>query len=58
VNIQHAALALFRDESGQNLVEYALVAGLVALGAVLVLSAFSNQVSSVFNSIGNTLAGS
>jgi len=44
-----------QDESGQNLVEYALLAGMVAIGATLVLSAFNNQVSSVFNSLGNSL---
>jgi pilus assembly protein Flp/PilA len=58
MSINPAVLALMQDESGQNLVEYALLAGMVAIGATLVLSAFNNQVSSVFNSLGNSLTAS
>ena len=33
-NIQHAFVAFVKDESGQDLIEYALVAGLIGLGAI------------------------
>jgi pilus assembly protein Flp/PilA len=46
---------LLKDESGQNLIEYAVVAGLVALGCITSMSSFSTKVRSAFNSIGTTL---
>ncbi len=39
------------DQSGQDLIEYALVAALVGLGAVTAMSGLSNQISNVFNSV-------
>lgn len=47
--------ALVRDESGQDLIEYALIAALVALGAIAAMGGLSNQISNAFNSIGNSL---
>jgi pilus assembly protein Flp/PilA len=43
------------DESGQDLIEYALIAALVALGAVAAMRSLSNNVGKTFNSIGNSL---
>jgi len=37
-NIKLAVAALIHDESGQDLIEYALVAGLIGLGAVVAMS--------------------
>ncbi|MGC2300777.1 MAG: Flp family type IVb pilin [Acidobacteriaceae bacterium] len=47
--------ALVDDESGQDLIEYALIAALVALGALAAMGSLSNQISNEFNSIGNSL---
>jgi pilus assembly protein Flp/PilA len=47
--------ALLREESGQDLIEYALIAALVALGAIVSMGSLSNQISNEFNSIGNSL---
>jgi len=43
------------DESGQDLIEYALVAGLVGLGAVAAMSTLSGKIGTAFGSIGTTL---
>ncbi len=46
---------LMTDESGQDLIEYALVAALVGLGAVASLKSLSGIISTVFTSIGTSL---
>jgi pilus assembly protein Flp/PilA len=43
------------DESGQDLIEYALVAALVGLGAVVALKNLSSNIRNSYNSIGTTL---
>ncbi len=47
--------SLFRDESGQDLIEYALVAALIALGAVAAMSRLAEQIINAFNAIGRQL---
>jgi pilus assembly protein Flp/PilA len=47
--------ALLHEESGQDLIEYALIAALIALGAIVAMGGLSNQISNEFNSIGNSL---
>jgi pilus assembly protein Flp/PilA len=42
---------LWRDESGQDLIEYALVAALIALAATAGMSSVATQISSSFTSI-------
>jgi pilus assembly protein Flp/PilA len=53
-----AILQFIRDESGQDLIEYALVAALVGLGAVTALKGLSAKISASFNSVGSTLTSS
>ena len=49
-------LKLFvQDESGQDLIEYALVAALVGLGAVAAMNGLSNSIANTFNGVGNSL---
>lgn len=43
------------DESGQDLIEYALVAGLIGLGAVVAMSGLDTKIKSAFNTVGNNL---
>jgi pilus assembly protein Flp/PilA len=50
--------ALLHDEDGQDLIEYALVAALVGLGAVSALKGLSTKISGVFTGIGSTLTSS
>ena len=47
--------ALVRDESGQDLIEYALIAALIALGAIFSMGSLANQISNAFNAVGNSL---
>jgi len=48
----------WKDEGGQDLVEYALAAGLVAVAAVAAMPALSTTVSTVFSKIGSIIASS
>jgi pilus assembly protein Flp/PilA len=41
--------------SGQDLIEYALVAGLIGLGAVVAMSGLSTKIGSAFGAVGNSL---
>lgn len=51
---QHLSKFL-KDESGQDLIEYALVAALVGLGSVAAMSGLSNSIANTFNGVGNQL---
>jgi pilus assembly protein Flp/PilA len=46
---------LVAEESGQDLIEYALVAALVGLGAVAAMKGLSNSIGTTFNGVGNSL---
>ena len=46
-----------QEESGQDLIEYALVAGLIGIGAVTAMTNLGGKISRVFNAIGTNLAG-
>jgi len=46
---------LATDEAGQDLIEYALVAALVGLGAVAAMRGLKNSVGNTFNGVGNSL---
>jgi pilus assembly protein Flp/PilA len=43
------------DESGQGLVEYALIIALVAIGLIVILTLLRNSVGNVFNESRNRL---
>jgi pilus assembly protein Flp/PilA len=47
---------LMQDESGQDLIEYALVAGLIGLGAVTAMSGLATKIGTAFTNIGTTLS--
>ena len=48
-------LRVWKDTSGQDLVEYALAAGLVAVAAVAAMPALSTTVSTVFVKIASII---
>jgi pilus assembly protein Flp/PilA len=50
--------AFIQDDSGQNLIEYALVAGLIGLAAVVAMTSLGTKISTAFNTIGSTLTNS
>ena len=47
-----------QDESGQDLIEYALVAGLIGLGAVAAMSSLSGAISGAFSNVSSRLTSS
>jgi pilus assembly protein Flp/PilA len=51
----HLARSLASDESGQDLIEYALIAALIALSAILAMKGLANKISNEFNVVGNSL---
>jgi pilus assembly protein Flp/PilA len=46
---------LWRDDAGQDLIEYALVAALVGLSALAAMRGLKNSVGNTFNGVGNSL---
>jgi pilus assembly protein Flp/PilA len=48
----------WQDTQGQDLVEYALAAGLVAVAAVAAMPSLSSVVSNVFTKIGSIIGSS
>jgi len=46
-----------KDESGQDLIEYALIGTLIALGAVSSLRNVASGVTGVFVALGSTITG-
>jgi pilus assembly protein Flp/PilA len=49
---------ILTQEDGQDLVEYALVVALVALGATVAMKALATQISAAFTYITTTLSSS
>lgn len=46
---------LIKDDEGQDLIEYALIGGLVALGAVAALTALSTDLKGLFDKVAEKL---
>jgi pilus assembly protein Flp/PilA len=46
---------LIDDESGQDLIEYALVAALIALGATAAMTSLATTISTAFSTVGSKL---
>ena len=55
VRAQNAWFAARDEESGQTLVEYALIIAVIALGALVALGFLSGKINDLFNKTGNTL---
>jgi pilus assembly protein Flp/PilA len=47
---------LLRDESGQDLIEYALVAAVLALAAIAGMSSLASNISNAFSAVGSKLS--
>jgi pilus assembly protein Flp/PilA len=54
-NMKQHLSKFLKDESGQDLIEYALVAALVGLGSVAAMTGLSNSIANTFNGVGNQL---
>lgn len=49
---------IMEREEGQDLIEYALLAGLISLAAVVAIKSLSTDISGLFNTVGSTLNNS
>ena len=50
-NFKNVVSALLKDESGQDLIDYALVAGLIGLGAVVTMTTLGTSIHTKFTAI-------
>jgi pilus assembly protein Flp/PilA len=50
--------SLHEDEAGQDLIEYALVAALIAFGAVATMQTLAADINTAFSVIGSKLVSS
>ncbi|HSU18467.1 MAG TPA: Flp family type IVb pilin [Acidobacteriaceae bacterium] len=48
--------SLHENESGQDLIEYALIAALIALAAVVGMSTLANNINNAFSNVGSRLS--
>jgi pilus assembly protein Flp/PilA len=55
-NFKQILSNLVKDESGQDLIEYALVAAIIALGATAAMTSLASTLSGGFTSIGTRLS--
>jgi len=56
MNILRTLQALHNDESGQDLIEYALVAPLIALGAVTTIGTLATDINQAFSTIATKMS--
>lgn len=48
---------IFSDQSGQGLVEYALILILVSVAAIVIMGLFGTELAGVYNEVTNALSG-
>ena len=56
MNLKQLLNNLVKEDSGQDLIEYALVAALVGLGAVASMKGLSNAIGTAFTGVGTALS--
>jgi pilus assembly protein Flp/PilA len=54
-NLKQLFIRLVKEDSGQDLIEYALIAALIALGAVAGMKTLATDISSAFSTVGSNL---
>ncbi|MGB8538621.1 MAG: Flp family type IVb pilin [Acidobacteriaceae bacterium] len=54
-NLKSIVSGFVADESGQDLIEYALVAALIALGATAAMNTLAGTISTAFTTVGSKL---
>ena len=55
LRLEHSLAELHREESGQDLIEYALIAALIALAATVGMGSVATAINKAFSSIGAKL---
>jgi pilus assembly protein Flp/PilA len=56
MDVKQLLQRLVKEDSGQDLIEYALVAALVGLGAVSSINGLANSIENTFNGVGSALS--
>ena len=56
ITLKRTLKAILADESGQDLIEYALMAGFVAVAAGAIMPNVSASISTIFSKVGSVLA--
>lgn len=54
-NMRESLVRLHREDSGQDLIEYALIAALIALAATFGMGSVAKAINDAFSSIGEKL---
>ena len=54
-HILHQLIKLHREDSGQDLIEYALIAALIALSAVAGMGSVAKALNDIFSSVGEKI---
>ncbi len=54
-SLRNILSGLMCDESGQDLIEYALVAAIIALGATAAMTTLASSITSAFTKVGTSL---
>ncbi len=55
ISLKQHLVRLAREDSGQDLIEYALVAALIGLGAVVSMKSLTSHIGDAFNQVGSSL---
>ena len=50
-------LRIWKDTNGQDLIEYALMAGFVAVAAGAIMPGVANSISTIFSQVASTMSG-
>jgi pilus assembly protein Flp/PilA len=58
LQVREVLTSLHRDESGQDLIEYALLAALIALAAVVGMNTVASDINNAFSNIGSRISAS
>lgn len=53
--LKQIVVNIVKDESGQDLIEYALIAGILGLGAVASMKTLAGSISTALGSIGTSI---
>ena len=56
MNVMNRLRGFVREDEGQDLIEYALLVGLISLVAVVAITAAGSSVNQIFTAIGGALA--
>jgi pilus assembly protein Flp/PilA len=55
--MKYSIASFFRDEQGQDLVEYALLIAFIALACIIGLQNLGSAINQTYNSISSSLSG-